>query len=239
MAMRNGFLGAARIAMLIACAGEAFGQYYEPSEYQQPEARYASAGFLQRDFRPLGSNPLVDSLAVRFNTLMPVIGLRQGPVDVTFGYTRFTLRGERREAIFLGARFTNDIAVAGTKPGALLIPLVIGTDYTKAQNVGRERETFNVVSVGIGGGVKYRYSTRSVDVTVGVTEIVHYAFEGFNTGSGFSAATVGEAGVLFPGAVALDGVALGYRFHYQTWSMSDRRFNYRSLSHGPYIGLMF
>ncbi|MFN0159321.1 MAG: hypothetical protein ACKVRP_14770 [Bacteroidota bacterium] len=227
------------MSLVLLSVPELQAQYYEPSVYEQAEARYANVGFMQRDFQPLSSNPVADSLAIGFNRIMPMIGLRQGPVDVVFGYTRFTLRGERREAILFAARFTNDIPVAGTKPGALIIPLVIGTDYSKAQAVGPERETFNIVSVGIGGGLKYRYYTRSVDFSIAATEIFHYAFEGFNTGSGFSAATVGEASVLFPGALALDGIALGYRFRYQIWSMSEQRFNYRSLSHGPYLGIMF
>lgn len=227
------------LATCILVGTPASAQYYEPAQYEPGDARFVNLGFMQRDFKPLGSNPLSDSAAIAFNRLMPMIGLRQGPVDVTFGYTRFTLQGQRRESIMFAARYTNDIPVAGSKPGALLIPVMIGTDYTKAQAIGPERETFNIVSVGLGVGLKYRYYTRSVDFSVSAAEIVHFAFEGFNTGSGFSAATVGEASLLFPGAIALEGVALGYRFRYQTWSMSEEKFNYRSLSHGPYLGIMF
>jgi hypothetical protein len=37
----------------------------------------------------------------------------------------------------------------------------------------------------------------------------------------------------------LEGLALGYRFRFQTWAMSNSRFNYRALVHGPFVGLLF
>jgi len=35
------------------------------------------------------------------------------------------------------------------------------------------------------------------------------------------------------------GLTFGYRFRYQSWSISDPRLDYTSTFHGPYIGAMF
>jgi hypothetical protein len=72
-----------------------------------------------------------------------------------------------------------------------------------------------------------------------VLGIAQYSFEGLGTGSGFSPALTGEAGALLPEALSFVSLAAGYRFRLQTWSMGETKFNYRSLSHGPYVGVVF
>jgi hypothetical protein len=70
-------------------------------------------------------------------------------------------------------------------------------------------------------------------------QIFHIAFQGLAAGTGSSLATVGEAGLLLPRVPIGEGLALSYRVRLQTWSLSDNRFNYRSLYHGPSIGILF
>jgi len=60
-----------------------------------------------------------------------------------------------------------------------------------------------------------------------------------STGSGFSGAVVLDASTVFRTIGIADGLALGYRFRLQTWSLSNARFDYRAVSHGPYIGIAF
>ncbi len=170
---------------------------------------------------------------------MPAIGFRQGLVDLTFGYTRFTLRGDSKTAIFAAVTIANELPLAFGREHSLLLPFQISSDYTRADNTGGDKENFSIGSVGIGAGLKYRYRQPSFEFSIHAVEAAHWALEGFSTGSGFSAATMGEASFTFRDAVVLDGVMLGYRFRYQTWNMSNAKFNYNSLSHGAFLGILF
>jgi hypothetical protein len=214
-------------------------QYYEPAEYQQPNDRFAYIGAMERDFQPRSSNILPDSATIGFKRWMAMVGIRQGLFDITFAYNRFTLRGEKRTAVFFGATAMQDIPVAGKRPTALVIPIMISADFTKAENTGPSRKDFNIASLGLGAGLKFRTSGSALDFSLYVTEVLHYSFEGLSTGSGFSAATLGEASLSFRRIPLVGGIVLGYRFRYQTWSMSDEQFNYRALAHGPYLGVAF
>jgi hypothetical protein len=227
------------LVLVTGLASRLHAQYYEREGYQQPEARYFYAGFAQRDFAPRSSNPDPDSLTIAFNRFMPIIGLRQGSVDLMFGYTTYDLEGKSRSTIFFGANLSQEFLVAGGRSHALVMPVILSADFTKAQGVGTEREDFNIGSVGIGAGLKYHVSNESLDFSIQAGEIVHYSFEGLSTGSGFSAATVADAVLMLPGTLVLDGIVLGYRFRLQTWAMNDDQFNYRSISHGPYLGILF
>ena len=214
-------------------------QYREPSEYNPTEVRFISAGLLQSEFRPLASNTLDDSLAIRYDQLMPVVGFRQGGVEILAGYTRYDLRGTSCESVILSATVLQDLLVAGGLKEALLLPVMFSSDFVKAETQGPTRETFSVTSLGIGAGLKFRSFGRSHDAWVSLLGVAHYSFEGLGTGSGFSPALIGEATVLLPDAVWSVSLAMGYRFRLQSWSMSEERFNYRSVSHGPYIGVVF
>lgn len=214
-------------------------QYYDRPEYEPTRARFLSGGFVNRDFAPWSSNASPDSIAIRYNRVMPMIGFRQGPVDLAFGYAQFTLYGRSRSTIFFGVTVSNDLPLTHRSPASLLLPVMLSADYTKAQAAGPERDDFNIASLGIGAGLKFRYNTRSVDFAVQAVEVAHLSTEGFAAGTGFSAATVGEAVLILRQALVFDGVAIGYRFRLQTWSMNESRFDYRSVSHGPFVGVLF
>jgi len=116
--------------------------------------------------------------------------------------------------------------------------VMLGADYTKAEASGPERNTFNIASVGVGTGLEVRHRTSGMEMSVRAGGLVHYSTEAYNFTGGFSAAVVGEAVLLFPRIGILDGLALGYRVRYQTWSMSNEAFNYHTLAHGPFVGVM-
>ena len=213
-------------------------QYYE-RPYENVENRFIHVGFLQRDFEARGSNSLPDSQTTGYSRIMPTIGFRQGLVDVTFGYTRFSLRGQDKTSIFAGVSVGNDFPISFSRTSALLIPLMISSDYTRTDNTGGEKEDFNIGSVGLGAGLKYRLTQPQFEFSLHAAEAAHWSFEGFSTGSGFSAATIGEALFVFKDILLLDGITLGYRFRYQTWNMSNDKFDYKSLSHGAFVGVMF
>jgi hypothetical protein len=214
-------------------------QYDEPREYKPFEGRILSLGALALDFRPRPDNGVSDSAVIDFRRWMPVIGFRQGPVEIMLGYTTYSLRNASRSTILLSAQFSQDIPLAGKRPQALILPVMVTADFTKAEGTGYERENFNIASVGLGAGLKYRYYTGGIEFSMQVAEAAHFSSEGLSTGSGFSALTTGYALVVLHQTLVFEGLAVGYRFRYQTWAMDNNRFNYRSLSHGPFLGILF
>ncbi len=214
-------------------------QYMEPRDYEPFSLRVISAGVLERDFQPRGSNTAPDSLTISYTRLMPVVGFRQGPVDILFGYTTFNQAGASRSSLFLGTVISQDLSLSGGRQGGLLLPLMIGADYTKAESGGPERESFNIASIGIGTGLKYRLVSQAVDLSLSAGAIAHYAIEGLSIGTGFSGAVVMEAASVIRSIRIGEGLALGYRFRLQTWSMSTKQLDYRAISHGPYLGIAF
>ena len=231
-----------RMYMIIALnvfGAQSFAQYYEQREYAPSEARYIALGFVEREFAPRGSNSLPDSLTIHYQRAMPIISFRQGTAEFFFGYTTYTLSGSSKSAIIFGARYGAEVPIVGRRSSALLFPLQLAADYTKAEGIGSSRENFNIASVGIGGGLKYRYVNSSTDFSIGVEELGQYSTEGIGIGNGFSAATLGDAVLMLRDVGPLDGIVIGYRFRLQTWSMNEHNFNYRSVSHGPYLGIMF
>jgi hypothetical protein len=214
-------------------------QYYDSRSYEPSKARYLSAGFLDTDFQRRSSNQVADSLAIEFKRVMPLVAFRQGLFEIAFGYARYTLQGESRSAIFFGGTYSNEFVLTGNRTSAFLLPFLLSTDFTKAEGIGVERENFNIASIGIGGGLKYRYFGETVDFSFRAVEVVHFSFEGLGVGSGFSAATISEVVFLLKDALLMDGIALGYRFRLQTWAMDNADFNYRSISHGPFVGVIF
>lgn len=230
MLMLAGFLAAGYTAV--------HAQYYEEREYKPEEARYIYLGAMQRDFAPRSSNTAPDSTTMNYKKIMPMIGFRQGPVDIFIGYTNFDQHGNSNAAIFVGTVVSTEFPVSGRKRNGLVIPLMFAADYTKAESGGPQKGDFNVASLGLGAGLKYQLSTQTVDFSIHAGELFQYSTEGFSIGSGFSAATIADASLILR-EVLFSGIALGYRFRYQTWSMSDPKFDYRAVSHGPYLGVLF
>lgn len=227
-------IGAASVLML----GSARGQYETPREYSPFESRYASAGAMLRDFAPRLGFTGGDSLAIRFNAWMPMIGLHQGPLDVQFGYTRFSLKDGMRTAIFFCTTLANEISLVRGEPAALVLPVLLSVDYTKAESPGAERDHFNVASVGLGTGLKLRLLTPGTEFSAHAAALYHFSFEGFNTGNGSSLALVAEASLIVRTLHIGDGLVLGYRFRTQSWNLAGGRLNYRATAHGPYIGVL-
>jgi hypothetical protein len=220
-------------------AGNMNAQYLDTREYELTEARYLAVGFVTRDFAPRASNVLSDSLSIRFNRIMPMISYSQGPAEFYFGYARYQLAGNSKTTILFGGRYGTEAPLVGHRHNVLALPIQLAADYTKAEGLGPSRETFNIASVGLGLGLKYRYVTPGIDLSISAMEFAQYSSEGFSVGTGFSAATMGDAVLQIRDVGILEGIAVGYRFRLQTWAMSEARFNYRSLSHGPYLGILF
>lgn len=227
--------------VLAACAMLAVvarAQYETPREYTLQEARYLSAGAMMRDFAPRTGYTGGDSLAIAFTSWMPMLGYHQGMLDAQFGYTRYTLKGETRTSIFFGTTVSNELPLVRGQPAALVVPVMLSLDYTKAESPGAGRDHFNVASLGLGAGLKLRLMSPGTEFSAHAVGIYHYSFEGFNTGNGSSVALAGEASLILRTIHIADGIVVGYRFRYQTWSLADGRLNYRVTTHGPYVGVL-
>ena len=229
----------------LAAAGAARAQYDDPREYEPSLLRVVNLGVWSRDFAPRPSNPTADSAVIRYNRLMPLLGFRNGPVDLTFGFASFTQPGSgggSRSTLFLGATYATDVVLSGRRSSALVLPLLFAVDYTKAEAGGPAGNSFNIASMGIGTGLKYRLAGRAVEFTAMAGGIAHLAINAVwqpNARTGFSGAVVADAAVLVRDLGVGEGLVLGWRFRLQTWSLSESRFNYRALSHGPYLGVAF
>jgi len=232
---------AAAAAFILAwTAGPGQAQYLEQTRsYTPADSRFVSVGLFARDFRPRGTNNAPESLAVAYTRVMPFVGFRQGPVDFLFGYTTYDLHGASRTAIFFGLTFTGDYVLAGNRGSALVLPFLVDADFTKSESAGNLHDNFDVGSLGVGTGLKYRSSGESLDFSATVAAIIHYSFDGYSLQTGSSPAVVAEAVALLPDIGILNGLALGYRFRYQAWTLGNGRYDYRTVNNGVFVGVMF
>ncbi len=225
--------------MLLCAQSGSIAQYYEESQESSRSATgFGSLGMYFRDFSPLSSNPLRDTASIQYHAIMPVIAMHQGLIELLFGYTRYTMDNKSLEAILFSVTLTQDFRLIGSRESNLGLLGTLTSDFTKSEATGPSRETFNVASVGAGLGLRYRFVSQSSDAVVSGTFSAQYSSEGFGAGTGFSTLTLGESVFLLKSIRVVNGIALGYRLRYQTWSMSEEKFNYSSLSHGPFIGLI-
>jgi hypothetical protein len=227
--------------VFVACAMltvASYAQYETPHEFAVQETRYFSAGVMLHDFGPRAGYTGGDSLAIAFKAWMPTIGYRQGMLDAQFGYTRYSLKGGTRTAVFFCTALSNDLPLVGQRPATLVVPLMLSLDYTKAESPGSERDHFNVASLGLGAGLKLRLMSPGTEFSAHAVGIYHYSFEGFSTSTGSSFAMVGEASLILRTIHIGDGLVLGYRFRHQSWSLAGGRLNYHVTTHGPYVGIL-
>jgi hypothetical protein len=231
---------AATAFILLGAAAASTAQYLEQSRsYTPTDARFLGAGFFERDFRPRGTNSAPESLAVSYTRIMPVVGFRQGPVDLLFGYTTYDLHGASRSAVFFGVTFTGDYLLAGNRESALVLPFLVDADFTKSESAGGLHDNFDVGSLGVGTGIKYRRIGESVDFSVMAAAIIHYSFDGYSLQTGSSPAAVAEAVAILPYIGIWNGLAIGYRFRYQAWSLGSGRYDYKTVNNGLFLGVMF
>jgi hypothetical protein len=218
--------------------GTAAGQYEEPTDVAPAEWRYLWGGAAFRTFDPLTSNTAPADVQISYDQVMAALGFRQGPMDLSFGYASFTQRGESHASIVFNLVYSFPVTLTRSGGTTVILPVMLGADYTKAEAAGAERNTFNIGSVGVGTGLELRHRTPGLEVSIRAGALAHYSTEAYNFTGGFSAAVLGEAALLLPRAGILDGVVVGYRVRYQTWSMSNEFFNYETFAHGPFVGVM-
>jgi hypothetical protein len=228
-------------SVALVCAGPrlAYAQYIEPVEGLPMESRFVSLGASWWDFAPLGSNVLPDSSAIRFRRVAPKVAYHDGQLDIAAAYTTYTEGGESHPAIYFGGKFGQEIPLSGHRSSALSLPLSALVEFTKVEASGPSRQTFNVGDIGLGAGLRYRSVSRTMQFWVEGGGIAALAFDAYTLGNGFCGAAYAEAALLIGDVGPFKGIAFIYRFRWQSWSMSDHEFNYRSLVHGPELGVVF
>ncbi|MEW6511595.1 MAG: hypothetical protein AB1428_11635 [Bacteroidota bacterium] len=224
--------------LLLGGAADVRGQYVERTSYDQSTSRYIAAGAFAREFAPRSSNDAPDSLVIRYARVMPFLMYRNGVFDVTFGYAQYDLDGRSCSAIFLSTTVMTELPLAGTRETALVLPLLVAADFSKSEAAGSKRDDFNVASIGIGTGLKFRSRGEGVDLSIGASGVIHYSFPGYSIRSGSSPAVLGEVAALFHRVPVAGGIAAGYRFRLQSWSTGGF-FDYRTVNHGLFVGVMF
>jgi hypothetical protein len=229
-------LAAALALVLPETAGA---QYIEPEEGLPPSPRFVSAGAAWWSFSPLESNSAPDSSRIGFDRAGPVLSYRDGQLDLVVAYTRYEHGTESSPAIYFGGRFGQEIVLAGRPAAAFTIPVSLLLEFTKVEASGPSRQTFNVGAVGLGGGLKYRLSSRTLQLWVEGGGSAAFAFDSYSMRNGFCGGAYAEAAVLFGNVGPFTGIALSYRLRLMSWSMSDQTQNYRALVHGPTVGVVF
>lgn len=229
-----------RVAVLLSLANASVvrAQYYDEPVEPQEIHRFVFLGIGPADFAPLGSNEAPDSTRIAYTSVMPLVGIRQGSFELLFGYTRYTLGGATLSGITAQTTVGFDLLLSGGRAESLVLPILLAGDYTKAEASGPARADFNLGSVGAGAGLAYRRASGALELSAEAGQLLQYSFEGFGTVYGFSTATLIRLTLVLPRLPVLDGMAFGYRFRYQTWSMSDKTLNYRLLMHGLSVGIL-
>jgi hypothetical protein len=214
-------------------------QYIEPEEGLPREFRSVSAGVLLWDFAPRSSNPLADSSSLRFSRGAFAAAYSDGFMDLLFAYGTYGDNAGNHAAIFVGARISQAFPLAGQSPSLLSAAISLLGDYTKIDAGGPSQNSFNAGTIGLGGALRYRTGSRSFQFWVEAGGAASLAFEAYSTGTGFSPIGFAEAGFHIATGGPFAGLTFAYRFRYQSWSMSNAEFDYRSVFHGPSVGILF
>ena len=208
--------------------------YYSITDY-----RSLGASYNVQEFFPSGSNRLHDSLKIRFTTALPSIEYREMNARVAIGYQEYTHAGKSVSSFSVYVESGNDFPLTGREQkNGVFIPIKLSANYVKSENGQRGQRNFDIGSLGIGTGVKYRIITREFGVQVSATGTLHFSNVGFGTEYGSQTALTGEIQIIIPNIV-LEGMIIGYRYDKQQWNMNDSSLDYERFYHGTFVGIFF
>jgi hypothetical protein len=235
--MKNTF---AAIIMLFSFCAAAAAQDFQSSirEYDLVGFRSIGGGVALNTFDRRTDNSLPDSLAIKFTSPMFFLEYRQMNIRIAAGYNHYSLHGAGKSSYSIYAEGSSDLALDASRSGGLYIPVIIATNYVRAEGIGTTSGIFDVGSIGIGTGLKYRYLSEAFGMQLYGGAVIHYATVGFSVEYGSSVSARGEIQFLLPEAL-WNGITVGYRFDAQQWKMTEERFNYKRLNHGAFVGLLF
>jgi hypothetical protein len=230
----------AAVIVLVSCSVGAYAQEFQSSlrDYDLIDYRSIGGGAALNRFEPRTDNSLPDSLAIKFTTPMFFLEYRQMNIHIAVSYNHYSLRGDSKSAYAIYADGSTDLAVAAKRSGGFYIPIIVSTNYVRADGTGTSSGIFDVGSIGIGTGLKYRLLSETFGMLLSGGAVVHYSTVGFSIEYGSSVSTRGEIQFLLPDLL-WSGITLGYRFENQQWKMSASKYNYTHQYHGAFVGLFF
>jgi hypothetical protein len=200
--------------------------------------RSFGAGVAANIFESRSDNAQPESLRIKFTSPMMFLEYRQMDIRLAVCYNHYDLHGEGKSSYAIYADGSTDMPIIARRSGGLFLPIIIATNYVKAEGLGNSSGIFDVGSIGIGTGLKYRYLGESFGLQATVGAVIHYSTVGFSIEHGSSTSGKADVQLLFP-YIAWKGALVGYRFETQQWIMTDEKLNYRRMYHGAFVGLFF
>ncbi|HLP17513.1 MAG TPA: hypothetical protein VK470_14715 [Bacteroidota bacterium] len=230
----------AYLFILSSICARAYAQEFESSlrEYDLIGFRSLGAGAAVNLFEPRSDNALPDSMAIKFSSPTFFLEYRQMNIRLAVAYNHYSLRDAGKSSYAIYADGSTDVPVAVKRSGGLFLPIFLATNYVRAEGLGNSSGIFDVGSIGIGTGLKYRFLSERFGLQISGGALIHYATVGFSIENGTSTAWRGEVQFLLP-ELLWNGVTIGYRIDEQQWRMSEAKYNYKRLQHGAFVGLLF
>ncbi len=226
------------VVIFIACSS-VHSQEFGEENTRLSDFRSIGVGGAVHQFEPAANNSLPDSLRIHFSAIAGIVEYRDLNTHIAFSYTPYTINGTTQAALSLSAESAYDIPLSQSRESQrFFFPIMISTNFLKASGSSRFTKDFNIGSVGIGAGVKYRYIGDSFGVQVYGVGSILVSSQGFSAETGTSTSAMAEASVLLPGIIG-EGMIVGYRFESQSWTLSNAIYDYRRQFHGPFIGIFF
>lgn len=224
--------------VLISCvSAQDFGyEYLMLTEY-----RSLGISYNFQEFRAASSNALADSDRISFSADLPLLEFRQNNGRLAIGYQTFNdNKGKSKESFSIYGESFNDFPLGASKQtkAAFSIPVVVSANYMRAQAFNTSLEDFNIGSLGLGTGIKFKHFERSFGIQAFAIGSLYYASEGFSFGYGSQTSMCGEVQLIFSELI-FRGLLAGYRFESQQWNMNNSDLDYRRQYHGVFIGFMF
>ncbi|MDP1677578.1 MAG: hypothetical protein Q8L88_12030, partial [Bacteroidota bacterium] len=146
----------------------------------------------------------------------------------------------KKESFSVYADTHNDIALTDRKNqrAAFVMPIIVAANYVRAESPNNNSKDFDIGSLGIGTGLKFKHFERSFGVQAFVIGTLYYASEGFSTEYGSQNSVAAEIQCILPELI-YEGIIVGYRFESQRWNMNNISFNYQRQYHGLFVGFIF
>lgn len=229
------------IFLLVLMSLPLFAQDFGYEYAMMSEYRALGLSYHAQQFSPASGNPLPDSARIRFSSPMPMAEFRQSDGRLAIGYQTYKdIRGASREAFTVSAATTSDLPLfpSAKSKGNWFIPFTVRAGYMRAQSPDAVLEDFDVGTLGLGGGMKFKQYTRDLGFEIFAVASLGYASEGLSTDYGTEYSVSGEATLILPYLV-LEGVLVGYRYEFQEWNMNNNGLDYRRIHHGAVIGILF
>ncbi len=220
----------------------AYSQEFGEENTRLSDFRSIGIGAAAHRFEAAAGNSLPDSLRIHFSSTAGIIEYRDLTTHIAFSYTPYTINGTSQTALSLSAESAYDIPLSQSRPDfsgqRLFLPIVISTNYVKASGSSHFTKDFNIGSLGIGAGIKYRYIGDSFGLQIFGVGCILVSSQGFSAETGTSTSVIAEASLMLPEVIG-NGIIVGYHFETQSWSLSNAAYNYRRQFQGPFIGIFF